>query len=169
MEQEQARRVKEEEEEPQSPRVKEEEEEHSISQEEFDRPEGDHVIRVIVKSEDGEVKGESEERKEAEPPSSSSTEADEDHCGGSQADKLLAPLSDSEDTTSHSPDTDDEDSKDDKTRHADNTHFTCSLCDKNFNQHYNLKVKLSYGSECSEANMNPYQMSTSRFRCHRLP
>ncbi|XP_061890259.1 uncharacterized protein LOC133640706 isoform X3 [Entelurus aequoreus] len=86
---------------PLSPHIKEEEEEHSISQE------GEHlewleefpVIGVPVKSEDDEVKGESEEKREAEPPSSSSTqhmttEADGDHCGGSQADKLLAPLSD---------------------------------------------------------------------------
>ncbi|XP_061890074.1 zinc finger protein 37-like isoform X2 [Entelurus aequoreus] len=102
------------------------------------------VTGVPVKSEGDEVKGESEEKREAEPPSSSSTqhmttEADGDHCGGSQADKLLAPLSDSEDTTSHSPDTDDEDSKDDKTCHTDNTHFTCSHCDKTFKYHCRLK------------------------------
>ncbi|XP_072772206.1 uncharacterized protein [Nerophis lumbriciformis] len=130
--------IKEEKEDPLTPHIKEEEEEHSISQQ------GEHlegleevdvtkmpVTGVPVKSEGDEVKGESEEKREAEPPSSSSTqhmttEADGDHCGGSQADKLLAPLSDSEDTTSHSPDTDDEDSKDDKTCHTDNTHFTCS-------------------------------------------
>ncbi|XP_061749018.1 nuclear speckle splicing regulatory protein 1-like [Nerophis ophidion] len=110
---------------------KEEEEEHSISQEWLEK------FHLIVKSEDDEVKGESEERGGGEPPSSSSTqhmttEADGDHCGGSQADKLLAPLSDSEDTTSHSPDTDDEDSKDDKTCHTDNTHFTSSHCHKTF-------------------------------------
>ncbi|XP_061890244.1 zinc finger protein 180-like [Entelurus aequoreus] len=128
---------------------KEEEEEHSISQE------GEHlewleefpVTGVPVKSEDDEVKGESEEKREAEPPSSSSTqhmttEADGDHCGGSQADKLLAPLSDSEDTTSHSPDTDDEDSKDDKTCHTDNTRFTCSFCDKPFKYHCRLKTHM---------------------------
>ncbi|XP_072772659.1 uncharacterized protein [Nerophis lumbriciformis] len=119
--------IKEEEEDPLTPHIKEEEEEHSISQQ------GEHlegleevdvtkmpVTGVPVKSEDDEVKSESEEKREAEPPSSSSTqhmttEADGDHCGGSQADKILAPLSDSEDTTSHSPDTDDEDSKDNKT------------------------------------------------------
>ncbi|XP_061746794.1 zinc finger protein 16-like [Nerophis ophidion] len=97
-----------------------------------------------VSCEGDEVKGESEEKREAEPPSSSSTqhmttEADGDHCGGSQADKLLAPLSNSEDTMSHSPDTDDEDSKDDKTCHTDKTHFTCSLCDKTFQYHSYLK------------------------------
>ncbi|XP_061843561.2 uncharacterized protein [Nerophis lumbriciformis] len=126
----------------QIPRFKEEEEEHRISQE------GElNVFSVVVKSEDDEVKSESEERREAEPPSSSSTqhmttEADGDHCGGSQADKLLAPLSDSEDTTSHSPDTDDEDSKEDKTCHTDNTHLTCSYCDKTFNYLCRLKTHM---------------------------
>ncbi|XP_061746343.1 uncharacterized protein LOC133545054 [Nerophis ophidion] len=125
--------------EPQSPHIKKEAAEHSISQEgeHIEGLEESPVTGVPVKSEDDEVKGESEEEREAEPPSSSSTqhmttEADGDHCGGSQADKLLAPLSDSDDTTSHSPDTDDEDSKDDKTCHTDNTHFTRSLCDKIF-------------------------------------
>nr|XP_061779330.1 zinc finger protein 391-like [Nerophis lumbriciformis] len=143
---------KEEEEDPLTPHIKEEEEEHNISQQ------GEHlegleevdvtkmpVTGVPVKSEDDEVKGESEEKREAEPPSSSSTqhmttEADGDHCGGSQADKILAPLSDSEDTTSHSPDTDDEHSKDDATCHTDNTHFTCSLCHKTFKYHSDLKT-----------------------------
>nr|XP_061779139.1 zinc finger protein 135-like [Nerophis lumbriciformis] len=139
----------EEEEEPQSSHIKEEEEEHSISQEgeHLERLEEFPVIGVIVKSEDDEVKSESEEKREAEPPSSSSTqhmttEADGDHCGGSQADKILAPLSDSEDTTSHSPDTDEEDSEDDKTCHTDNTHFTCSHCDKTFKYCGNLKVHM---------------------------
>nr|XP_061781232.1 oocyte zinc finger protein XlCOF22-like isoform X5 [Nerophis lumbriciformis] len=137
---------KKEEEDSLTPHIKEEEEEHSVSQE------GDHIEGLVefpvtgvpVKSEDDEVKGESEEKREAEPPSSSSTqhmttEADGDHCGGSQADKILAPLSDSEDTTSHSPDTDDEHSKDDATCHTDNTHFTCSHCHKTFNDRRNMK------------------------------
>ncbi|XP_061784403.2 uncharacterized protein [Nerophis lumbriciformis] len=137
---------KKEEEDSLNPHIKKEEEEYNISQE------GEHIEGLVefpvtgvpVKSEDDEVKGESEEKREAEPPSSSSTqhmttEADGDHCGGSQADKLLAPLSDSEDTTSHSPDTDDEDSKDDKTCHTDNTHFKCSHCDKTFKKHCYLK------------------------------
>ncbi|XP_061924225.1 uncharacterized protein LOC133663627 isoform X2 [Entelurus aequoreus] len=111
--------IKEEDEELQPPLFKEEEEEHGISHN------GDHLERleevdvpkmpltgVIVKSEDDEVKSESEEKREVEPPGSSSTqhmttEADGDHCGGSLADKLLAPLSDSDDTMSHSPHTED--------------------------------------------------------------
>ncbi|XP_061889283.1 zinc finger protein 771-like isoform X4 [Entelurus aequoreus] len=138
---------KKEEEDSLTPHIKEEEEEHSISQG------GDHIEGLVdipvtgvpVKSEDGEVKGESEEKREAEPPSSSSTqhmttEGDGDHCGGSQADKMLAPLSDSEDTTSHSPDIDDEHSKDDKTCHTDNTQLKCSHCDKTFKYHSDLKT-----------------------------
>nr|XP_061784445.1 zinc finger protein 771-like isoform X6 [Nerophis lumbriciformis] len=128
---------KKEEEDSLTPHIKEEEEEHSISQE------GDHlegleefpVTGVPVKSEDDEVKGESEE-KSSSSTQHMTTEADGDHCGGSQADKLLAPLSDSEDTTSHSPDTDDEDSKDDKTCHTD---LKCSHCDKTFKYRRSLK------------------------------
>ncbi|XP_061747137.1 early growth response protein 1-like isoform X2 [Nerophis ophidion] len=135
---------KKEEEDSLTPHIKEEAMEHSISQD------GDHfeglvefpVTGVLVKREDDEVKSESEEKREAEPPSSSSTqhmttEADGDHCGGSQADKLLAPLSDSEDTTSYSPDTDDEDSK--ELCHTDNTHFKYSHCDQSFKKHCHLK------------------------------
>ncbi|XP_054642501.1 histone acetyltransferase KAT6A-like isoform X4 [Dunckerocampus dactyliophorus] len=122
--------VKEEKEEPQTPYVKEEEEELSITQE------GEHLLGpeeadltrlpltgVSVKTEDPEDKppessqlhhSPSEEMREAEPSCSSSlqhmtTEADGDHCGGSQADNLLAPLSDSDDTTSHSPEGEDSD------------------------------------------------------------
>ncbi|XP_061890202.1 zinc finger and SCAN domain-containing protein 5A-like isoform X3 [Entelurus aequoreus] len=116
-----------------SSHIKEEEEEHSISQEWLEE------FHVIVKSEDDEVKSESEEKREAEPPSSSSTEADGDHCGGSQADNLLAPLSDSDDITSH---TDDEDSKDDKTCHTDNTRLTCPHCDKTFKYRCFLKTHM---------------------------
>nr|XP_057945582.1 zinc finger and BTB domain-containing protein 17-like isoform X2 [Doryrhamphus excisus] len=134
--------LKEEEEEPQPPHIKEEEEEHSISQE-GEHPEGPEefpVIGVIVKSEDDEDDGEGEEKREAEPP----TEADGDHCGGSPADKLLAPLSDSEHTTSHSPDTDDDDDDDedstaDMTCHPDNTRLKCHHCDKSFSDRSNRR------------------------------
>ncbi|XP_061890271.1 oocyte zinc finger protein XlCOF8.4-like [Entelurus aequoreus] len=143
MEQKRSQHLHVKEEEPQPPHFKDEEKQRLSPH--FIEEDKRHLISV--KSEDDEVKGESEEKREAEPPSSSSTqhmttEADGDHCGGSQADKLLAPLSDSEDTTSHSPDTDDEHSKDDKTCHTDNTHFTCSHCDKTFKSLSKLKVHM---------------------------
>ncbi|XP_061774517.1 zinc finger protein 354C-like isoform X2 [Nerophis ophidion] len=131
---------KEEVDESQPPHIKEEEEDHRISQEgnRFERPEEIPVICVIVKSEDDEDKGESEEKREVEPPSCGSaqhmiTEADGEHCGRSQADHLFAPLLHSDDTSSHSADTDDEDSTADKTSHTDNAHFKCSQCGKTFN------------------------------------
>nr|XP_057934854.1 zinc finger and SCAN domain-containing protein 2-like [Doryrhamphus excisus] len=134
-----------EEEEPRPSHIKEEEEDHSISQkgEHLEGPEEFPVVGVPVKNEDDE--SESEEKRKAEPPSSSSTqhmtaEADGDHCGRSPADKLLAPLSDSEHTTSHSPDTDDDDdnARADMTCHRDNTHLKCQHCDKAFNNRRNL-------------------------------
>nr|XP_061784397.1 zinc finger protein 391-like isoform X8 [Nerophis lumbriciformis] len=130
---------KKEEEDSLTPHIKVEEEENSISQEgeKLEWLEEFPVISVFVKGEDDEVKGESEE-KSSSSTQHMTTEADGDHCGGSQADKLLAPLSDSEDTTSHSPDTDDEDSKDDKT----NTRLKCSHCDKTFKYSSHLKVHM---------------------------
>nr|XP_057937909.1 zinc finger and SCAN domain-containing protein 21-like [Doryrhamphus excisus] len=173
--------IKEEEEEPQPPHVKEEEEELWITQE------GEHLLGpeeadltrlpltgVSVKTDDHEDKppessqlhhSPSEEMREAEPSCSSSlqhmtTEADGDHCGGSQADNLLAPLSDSDDTTSHSPEDEDSDynqeslSSDtdcegDMTTHTGNKHsesskkktdkpFNCSLCQKGFSSNNDL-------------------------------
>nr|XP_057937977.1 oocyte zinc finger protein XlCOF7.1-like [Doryrhamphus excisus] len=173
----QAPYIKEEEEEPQPPCVKEEEEEVWITQE------GEHLLGpeeadltrlpltgVSVKTDDHEDKppessqlhhSPSEEMREAEPSCSSSlqhmtTEADGDHCGGSQADNLLAPLSDSDDTTSHSPEDEDSDynqeslSSDtdwegDMTTHTGNKHsesskkktdkpFNCSVCHKTFSR-----------------------------------
>ncbi|XP_061836186.1 uncharacterized protein [Nerophis lumbriciformis] len=141
-------------EEPRPPHIKKEEEEHSIGQEgahlsaleEVDVTEVP-LTGVIVKVEDDEVTGESEQEREAEHPSSSLTqhmtrEADGDHCGGSQADKLLAPLSDIDDTTSLSPDSDDEDYDAYKTCHTVNTHLKCTFCDKTFNHRGNLKVHM---------------------------
>nr|XP_057945602.1 zinc finger protein 500-like [Doryrhamphus excisus] len=94
--------MKQEEGEPQPNHMKQEVEAQSISPKggHLEGPEEFPVIAVPKKSEDDENNGEGEEKREAEPP----TEADGDHCGGSPADKLLAPLSDSEHTTSHSPD-----------------------------------------------------------------
>ncbi|XP_061880449.1 zinc finger protein Xfin-like [Entelurus aequoreus] len=99
--------------EPQPPHVKEEEEELWITQEgecllgsgEADPAELPQTV-VSVKTEDTQLY-----HKGAEPPSSSSTqhmttEADGDHCGGSPADHLLAPLSDWEDATSQDTDWD---------------------------------------------------------------
>ncbi|XP_061819598.1 uncharacterized protein [Nerophis lumbriciformis] len=107
--------------EPQPPNIKEEEEEHLEGLKEFP---------VIVKSEDED---DEEEQREAERPGSSSTQhmTREGDGGASQAD--LAPLSDSENTTS--ADTDDEAAQ---TRHADNTHLKCSHCDKTFGKKRNL-------------------------------
>ncbi|XP_054631031.1 cardiomyopathy-associated protein 5-like isoform X4 [Dunckerocampus dactyliophorus] len=117
--------IKEEEAEPQPLYVKEEE--FSITQEgeHLLGPEEADLIRlpltgVSVKTDDHEDKppespqlhhSPSEEMRAAEPSCSSSLqhmtrEADGDHCGGSQADNLIAPLSDSDDITSHSSEED---------------------------------------------------------------
>nr|XP_057937849.1 zinc finger protein 3 homolog [Doryrhamphus excisus] len=154
-----------EEEDPQPLCVKDEEVELSITQE------GEHLLGpeeadltrlpltgVSVKTEDHEDKppessqlhhSPSEEMREAEPSCSSSpqhmtTEADGDHCGGSRADNLLAPLSDSDDATSRSPEDEDGDSEGDMTTQNGNKRsecskkktgkkrFNCSVCDKGF-------------------------------------
>ncbi|XP_054628162.1 zinc finger protein 391-like isoform X2 [Dunckerocampus dactyliophorus] len=115
---------------PQTPHIKEEKEELWTTQEGerlLGPEEADLTMLpmtgVSVKTEDHEDKppessqfhhSPSEENRRAEPPNRSSpqhmtTEADDDHCGGSQADKLLAPLSDSDDATSHSPEDEDRD------------------------------------------------------------
>ncbi|XP_061748984.1 zinc finger and SCAN domain-containing protein 2-like [Nerophis ophidion] len=126
----QGRSARLEQEEPQLPRIKEEEEDHSIGQEEA------HfggLEEFPVKSEGDEVTGESEEKREAERPSSSSaqhmtTEAD----GGD-----LAPLSDSEHTRS----------KVRVTMDADNTRFRCQLCDKTFCSKKNRKEHMTCHSD----------------------
>ncbi|XP_054628165.1 uncharacterized protein LOC129179227 isoform X2 [Dunckerocampus dactyliophorus] len=110
-------------EDPQPRHVKEEEEQLCTTQEGeylLGPKEADLTLSltgVSVKTEDHEDKppaysqlhhSPSEENRVENPPSSSSspqhmtTAADGDHCGGSQADNLLAPLSDSDDVTSHS-------------------------------------------------------------------
>ncbi|XP_061836970.1 uncharacterized protein [Nerophis lumbriciformis] len=142
----------------QPPRIKDEEEELWTTQADLAQL---PLTGVSVKTEDDEEKPpESSQlhRRGAEPPSSSSqqdetTEAEGDHCGGSQVDKLLAPLSDSDDITSHSPEDTQDALSSDTDREADiRTHadsqcskkktrqkcFTCSICDKSFYYKSNL-------------------------------
>ncbi|XP_061923676.1 tigger transposable element-derived protein 1-like isoform X2 [Entelurus aequoreus] len=89
-------------EEPQPPHIKKEEEEHFIvpKGERFEVFEVFPVIDAFVKSED-----------------------DQEESGGSHLDNLLAPISD-DDTMSHFPDTDDEDSKADMSCETNNTQYT---------------------------------------------
>ncbi|XP_054629583.1 zinc finger and SCAN domain-containing protein 2-like [Dunckerocampus dactyliophorus] len=148
-----------EEEYPQAPHIKEEEEELSTTQEGecLPGPDEAHLTKlpptgVSVKTEEHEHKpsdssqlhhNPNEENRGAEPPRSSSspqhmaTEADGDHCGGSQADKLLDPLSDNDNTTSHSPEdgdwdhtqealSSDTDCEGDMRTQTDNKHSECS-------------------------------------------
>ncbi|XP_054626328.1 zinc finger protein 510-like [Dunckerocampus dactyliophorus] len=141
--------IKREECEPQCPHIKQEEEAHSISLKgpHLEGLEEFPVIGVAVKGEDDEDKGQSEEKREVELPSSSSTEhiteADGGHSGGSQADNCLAPLSDSDCTMSHTPG---------KTfkrgsnlqrrmiRHKGEKPFMCSVCGKSFYETAHLEV-----------------------------
>ncbi|XP_077411003.1 uncharacterized protein LOC144040577 [Vanacampus margaritifer] len=97
---------------------------------------------VPLKSED---EGKSETSRGAEPPSSSScqhmsTEGDGDHWGGSQAEGLLAPLSNSENMLPHTPhnSNDDDESGADMTGHIDNKTSKCSHCGKTFSCKTNL-------------------------------
>ncbi|XP_061897155.1 zinc finger protein 260-like isoform X5 [Entelurus aequoreus] len=137
-------------EDPQPPHIKEEEEELWITQEGeclLGQEEADltkfPLTVVSVKTEDHEEKppessqlhhSPSEENKAVERPSRSSpkhmtTEADGDHCSGLRADNLLAPLSDS-DETSH-----DNVNKQLHTRtHAGEKLFSCSVCTNVFFQ-----------------------------------
>ncbi|XP_061562824.1 zinc finger protein 37-like [Phycodurus eques] len=118
------------EEEPVTTQIKEEEEPgpSHIKDEEHEADITNFPLTVIVKSED-------EEEEEEE-------EGDGDHCGGSQADSL-SQLSDGDDITSHSPDTDnhdDEHSKDDMTCHTEC--WKCSECGKTYISKYTLKVHM---------------------------
>ncbi|XP_061749159.1 zinc finger protein 773-like isoform X2 [Nerophis ophidion] len=103
-------------EESQSPHVKEEEEEEQG----WTRQDADvrkfPVIRVIVKSEE-----------------------DEDESQWSQRDNGQGEEKRRSDTTSQSPDTDDYEDLNAKTRHADKKHFKCSQCDKTFGERWILK------------------------------
>ncbi|XP_054628147.1 zinc finger and SCAN domain-containing protein 2-like isoform X2 [Dunckerocampus dactyliophorus] len=189
-----------EEEEPQSPNVKEEEEELWIAQE------GERLLRkeeadltklpltgVSGKCEDSQLHhSPSEENRGAEPPSGSSqqhmlTEADGDHRGGSRAVQLLAPLSDSDDTTSHSPEDEDRDDTQQgwssKTgcegdtranRHSacsekktGRKRFTCSVCAKSFLKCYMTQHMRTHTGErpfscsvCGDAFSQPSSLKT---------
>nr|XP_057926634.1 zinc finger protein 397-like isoform X2 [Doryrhamphus excisus] len=158
---------------PQPPQVKEEEEKEAlwITQEGEFLPDLAKLplTPITGKTEDHEDKppessqlhhSPSEENRGAEP-QHMTTEADGDHRGGSQADNLLAPLSDSDDTTSYSPEAEDQDitqkplssntdREDDLRTHTDNKDsecskkktgkksLTCSVCDKSFSCMSNL-------------------------------
>ncbi|XP_061524449.1 uncharacterized protein LOC133397504 [Phycodurus eques] len=127
--------IKEEEEDEEFHHIKEEEEEFlNIKEEEEEELFKVPLIGGPLKSED---EGQSEERRGAEPPSSSksqhtTSEGDGDHCGGSPADGLLAPLSDSDDTTSHSDDDDDDDDDEELEEEFgatyENTHWREAFC-----------------------------------------
>ncbi|XP_054642153.1 zinc finger protein 37-like [Dunckerocampus dactyliophorus] len=161
--------IKEEEEEPEAGYIKAEEEEQQppyVKEEELliTQKGEDPLARLLltgvsVKTEAHEDKplessqlhhSPSEEKREAEPSSSSSTqhmttEADGDHCGGSQADNLLAPLSDSDDITSHSAEEDSDDSREplsnkqsECSKKKTAQRFNCSVCDKRFSFKSNL-------------------------------
>ncbi|XP_061142324.1 zinc finger protein OZF-like [Syngnathus typhle] len=102
--------------------IKEEEEECGMCQEgeTIQESEDSNTTKLPVKHEDN-------------------NEGDGDQCGEeSQADNLLAPLSDSEAITSHSSDTD-EHTSGDTICPSDNKDVTCSQCDKTFPNKSTLK------------------------------
>ncbi|XP_054628139.1 oocyte zinc finger protein XlCOF22-like [Dunckerocampus dactyliophorus] len=139
---------------------------------------------VSVKTEDHEDKppksshlhhSPSEENRGVEPPSSSSPqhmtpEADGDLCGGSQADNLLAPLSDSDDTSLSSEDEDWDGTQEPLSSNTDwegdmciNTersecsekktvkkHWTCSVCARRFSFkcHLTQHMRTHTGEKC---------------------
>ncbi|XP_061880034.1 zinc finger protein 260-like isoform X2 [Entelurus aequoreus] len=154
-------------EDPQPPFIKEEEDEEEL----WITQDGEYLLRareadltnlpltgVSVKTEDHEEKppessqlhhSPSEENRGAEPTSCSSirhmaTEAEGDHCGGSQADSLLAPLSDSEAEDRNDTQEPLSSDTDDMRTHTYNNHpdcskkktgkkcLICSFCDKSF-------------------------------------
>lgn len=144
--------IKDEEEEPAHPHNEEEEEKVSHKKEEAE-PQLSHVkeeeqevhitkflLTVVHLKSDGDDERQGEENGEVEPPSSSSAEGLGDHGGGSRAESLLAPLSDSDDILSQSLDTEDEQSKRDMKWHTDNAHWKCLQCEKTFCSKWGLKV-----------------------------
>ncbi|XP_061826899.2 uncharacterized protein [Nerophis lumbriciformis] len=146
-------------EEPQPPHIKEEDEKLCITQEReclLGQEEADltnfPLTVVSVKTEDHEDKppessqlhhSPSEEKREVEPPSSSSpqhmtTEDDGDHSGGSQVDNLLAPLSDSDDSTSHVNVNMESHMK----THTEKKPFSCSVCGQIFSRKGSIQIHM---------------------------
>uniref|UniRef100_A0A3Q2YIW1 C2H2-type domain-containing protein n=1 Tax=Hippocampus comes TaxID=109280 RepID=A0A3Q2YIW1_HIPCM len=128
--------------------IKEEEELLSLHMKE---EEEDDITRFSVTfgpmmSEEDEDKCQQSENRRTQLPSSSSsqhmvTEGDGDHCGGSQADKLSAPLSDCDNITSDDDDDDvGEHAEYGTTCHSGNKHVKCSQCEKTFSSKWGLKV-----------------------------
>ncbi|XP_057706676.1 zinc finger protein 391-like isoform X1 [Corythoichthys intestinalis] len=130
---------------PETPDIKEEEQEDKIPK---------FPMCVSVKIEEDE--GPSEESGAAKPSSDSSFQHLTTKGGGqSQTDGLLAPLSDSDDVTSHSSDTDTDEEENDFDQNASESFnnslkkdtqecgmrkaFACTLCDKRFFQKTSLK------------------------------
>ncbi|XP_061916154.1 gastrula zinc finger protein XlCGF57.1-like [Entelurus aequoreus] len=163
---------------PQPPHIKEEEEEPWVTHqggERFLEPKDDlcmlPLTAVSVKTEDHEDQplecSPLHRSPDKEPPSSSSllhiTEDDGGDCGGSQANNLLASLSDSDDTMSpcledghdaQEPLSSDTDYEGDTKTHTDNKNsecsekkkekpFSCSMCGKIFSDKSNMKRHLS--------------------------
>ncbi|XP_054646147.1 zinc finger protein OBI1-like [Dunckerocampus dactyliophorus] len=103
----------------------------------------------------------SEENRQAEPLiQHMTTDDDGERCGGPQADRDFAPLSDMDDMMSDSSETDhsddttehlesNKDSKGDMRHHADNKHFDCSECEKSFGQkaHFIRHMKTHTGEK----------------------
>ncbi|XP_077357765.1 uncharacterized protein LOC144004475 isoform X1 [Festucalex cinctus] len=129
------------EEEPDHACVKEEGKDPPFIKEEQEEKDVDMLpsTAVPLKSEDGAT----EASRGVEPPTSSScqqmtTEGDGDHCGGSQADGLLAPLSESDDAMSDALQ-DEEEAESDRECHTDKKCWKCSLCRKTFARKEYLK------------------------------
>nr|XP_057928191.1 zinc finger protein 436-like isoform X2 [Doryrhamphus excisus] len=98
----------------------------------------------------------SEENRQAEPLTQHMTTHDDgEHCGGPQADRNFAPLSDMDSSgTDHSNDAKEplesnKDSEGDMRHHTDNKHFDCSECGKSFGQkaHFIRHMKTHTGEK----------------------
>ncbi|XP_061553842.1 zinc finger protein 572-like isoform X3 [Phycodurus eques] len=133
----------------QTARIKKEEEPPYVKEEE-ERVTGLPSTGVPLKRED---EGPSENSGGAEPASSGSsssrrttTEGEGDRRGPSQADGLLAPLSDGDHATSHSPyteDDDDDEAEGHETGRTDKKRWECSHCGKTFASKCSLKVHMT--------------------------